>query len=463
MDRPHTLTLRTKSLLITGGVALLCCTAQIPGPVHATSVKSDQQQVASAKNTAQKADTALQQAQQLLQSTEQQLKQLSTKITSLNSTITQDTVKVDAINMKLQMQESLLVNLTRAAYESGSDSSLIYLLSSSSFSQAMDREVNIENTMQFNESIVNSINHERKQAQDALNEALAAQSELQMKIEQANTARLVLSAEEEQFVRADKAAWNNVAAAQANLAVAQYEQAASAARQAAAAVPTPLPTPSSPVQHAPTSTPTPTPTPAPTPTPSPSPTPPPAPAVKISYTPTGSVLYMPISTSVDPFTSLTNLTLPSGENAATLNAFLQGTALAGLGQYFIEAEQQYHVSARYLLAHAIEESGWGTSALAVNKHNLFGYDAYDANPYGDGMTFNSDGDCILYVAQQISTNYLAPTGSFYHGPTLLGMNVDYATDPNWATNIANIAESIPLPPPGTASPSPSPTPSPSAG
>ncbi len=455
MDRSLHLRLRTRSLLITGGVAVLCCTAPLFGAVHATSVQSDQQQVATAKNKAQKADTALQQAQQLLQSTEQQLKQLSTEITSLNATISQDTVRVDAINMKLQMQEGLLVNLTRAAYESGSDSSLIYLLSSSNFNQAMDREVNIENTMQFNESIVHSINAERKQAQDALNEALAAQSELQTKIEQANTARLVLGAEEEQFSRADRAAWNNVAAAQANLAVAQYDQAAAAARQAAA-VPTPTPTPSAPNVHAP----------APTPASTPSPTPAPAPAVKITYTPTGTILYMPVSSSVDPFTTLTNLTLPSGEDAATLNSFLQGTALAGLGQYFIEAEQQYHVSARYLLAHAIEESGWGTSALAVNKHNLFGYEAYDANPYGDGMTFASDEACILYVAQKISENYLTPGGSFYHGPTLLGMNVDYATDPNWSTNIANIAESIPLPPPGTAtsttstaSPSPSPSPS----
>lgn len=452
MDKTHQLKLRTRSLLISGGVAFLCCTAPLLGPVHATSVTTDQQQVATAKNKAQKADSALQQAQQLLQSTEQQLKELSTEITSLNTTVTQDTVKVDAIELKLQMQEGLLINLTRAAYESGSDSNLIYLLSSSDFNQAMDREVNIANTMQFNESIVHSINAERKQAQDALNEALSAQNQLQMKIEQANTARLVLSAEEEQFARADKSAWNNVAAAQANLAVAQYDQAAAAARQAAAAVPTPAPTPSAPVQH------------APTPTPTPAPTPPPAPAVKITYTPTGNILYMPVSNSVDPFTTLTNLTLPSGEDAATLNAFLQGTALAGLGQYFIEAEQEYHVSARYLLAHAIEESGWGTSALAVNKHNLFGYEAYDANPYVDGMTFTSDEACILYVAQQISTNYLTPTGAFYHGPTLLGMNVDYATDPNWAINIANIAESIPLPAPsttsssGTQSPSPSPSP-----
>jgi beta-N-acetylglucosaminidase len=47
------------------------------------------------------------------------------------------------------------------------------------------------------------------------------------------------------------------------------------------------------------------------------------------------------------------------------------------------------------------------------------------------------------VAQFIATNYLSPTGGFYHGPTLRGMNVDYASDPNWAEKIASIADTIP--------------------
>ena len=143
------------------------------------------------------------------------------------------------------------------------------------------------------------------------------------------------------------------------------------------------------------------------------------------------------------FTVDTNLTLPSGETAASLNQFLNGSALAGLGASFMQAETTYHVSARYFVAHAILESGWGTSAIAQYKHNLFGFGADDANPYVDAATFPSFDACIQYVAQFIATNYLTVGGQFYHGPTLRGMNVDYASDPNWAEKIASIADTIP--------------------
>ena len=88
------------------------------------------------------------------------------------------------------------------------------------------------------------------------------------------------------------------------------------------------------------------------------------------------------------------------------NQFLAGSALAGLGASFMQAETTYHVSARYFVAHAILESGWGTSAIAQNKYNLFGFGADDANPYGDAMTFTSFDACIQYVAQFIESNYL---------------------------------------------------------
>ena len=38
-----------------------------------------------------------------------------------------------------------------------------------------------------------------------------------------------------------------------------------------------------------------------------------------------------------------------------------------------------------------------------------------------------------------------PGGAYYHGPTLRGMNVDYASDPFWASKIAAIARTVPLP------------------
>ena len=109
----------------------------------------------------------------------------------------------------------------------------------------------------------------------------------------------------------------------------------------------------------------------------------------------------------------------------------------------MRAEQTLHVSARYFVAHAILESAWGASAIAQDKHNLFGFNADDRNPYQDATTFSSFDACIQYVAQFVAVNYLSPNGRYYHGPTLRGMNVKYASDPNWATKIASIADTLP--------------------
>jgi len=152
------------------------------------------------------------------------------------------------------------------------------------------------------------------------------------------------------------------------------------------------------------------------------------------------LIFLPVpgvSFSVD-----TDLTQPSGETAAGLDAFLRGTALHDLGAPLLAAEQKYHVSARYLLAHAIEESAFGTSQIAQDKHNLYGYGADDAHPYEDANTFSSFAACIDFVAGKVAADYLTAGGQYYHGPTLRGMNVNYASDPRWASNIAKIGNSF---------------------
>ncbi|HEY6537760.1 MAG TPA: glucosaminidase domain-containing protein [Candidatus Dormibacteraeota bacterium] len=162
----------------------------------------------------------------------------------------------------------------------------------------------------------------------------------------------------------------------------------------------------------------------------------------------------PPAGSGGPFTVNTNLTLSSGISLQQVQAFLQNTALEADAGYFIQAEQTNHVSAIYLIADAVLETGWGTSTLYTQKHNLFGFEAYDANPYVDGETFTSDQDCISYVSWFVSVYYLTPpgsevanyggqpgtvpTGQYYHGPTPAGMNVDYASDPSWASKIARL-------------------------
>jgi len=154
-----------------------------------------------------------------------------------------------------------------------------------------------------------------------------------------------------------------------------------------------------------------------------------------------SVIYQPVPGGT--FTPDTDLRVVPKVDVKALDAFFTHTAFAGLASDFVTSGQQHHVNPLYLVAHAIEESAFGASDLAVYKHNLFGMGANDRNPYGDAMTFHSFAAAIEYQAKFVAENYLDPSGKFYHGPTLRGMNVDYASDPNWADKIARIYHTLP--------------------
>lgn len=114
--------------------------------------------------------------------------------------------------------------------------------------------------------------------------------------------------------------------------------------------------------------------------------------------------------------------------------------LAGTGKFFKEMESTYKVNALYLMAHAIHESGWGTSKIAQDKFNLYGYGAVDADPYKAAFSYATYRESIEYAAQKVSANYLTTKGGFYNGAYLGdkggGMNVRYASDAFWGEKIA---------------------------
>ncbi|MCL6443910.1 MAG: peptidoglycan-binding protein [Alicyclobacillus sp.] len=143
-------------------------------------------------------------------------------------------------------------------------------------------------------------------------------------------------------------------------------------------------------------------------------------------------------------TGFTNVDLrfaaPANINAKSIDTYLtaHGSPLAGLGQAFMDAQRIYGVNANYLVSHAIWETGWGKSAIALAKNNLFGYGAFDANPGEDAGRFPSNEYAILFEGWEVRQNYLTPGSSLYVSPTLTGMNVHYATDPHWAAGIAGL-------------------------
>ena len=76
----------------------------------------------------------------------------------------------------------------------------------------------------------------------------------------------------------------------------------------------------------------------------------------------------------------------------------------------------------FALAEAVLETGWGTSRLARNRCNWYGYQAYYQNPDA-AHTFASDEDGIRIPLKDMATNYFSPGGTYYadgRGTTLAG-------------------------------------------
>lgn len=139
------------------------------------------------------------------------------------------------------------------------------------------------------------------------------------------------------------------------------------------------------------------------------------------------------------FNTGSNLLSKSGLSVDQINNLLAGHGkLQGLGQAFIDVENRDGINAFWGMAQAIEETGWGVSAIAVNKNNLFGITAYDANPYGDASVYSSPVACVEYWGDFLKANYLTPGGAYFVSPTPAGVARHYATDPNYAAQVVNI-------------------------
>ncbi len=173
----------------------------------------------------------------------------------------------------------------------------------------------------------------------------------------------------------------------------------------------------------------------------------------------------------------------SATTAAQLNSFILSTSsgqsgqLKSLGAAFVSAAKTYGLNQDYLLAHAILESGWGTSTLANGYkysggkidgkyysagtyYNFYGIGAYDSSPLSGGRKlaiingWNTKEKAVTGAAKWIANNYVYSSG--YPQYTLYGMKWDYkqsdaskayawhqyATDVAWAQSIGTIMANI---------------------
>jgi hypothetical protein len=142
----------------------------------------------------------------------------------------------------------------------------------------------------------------------------------------------------------------------------------------------------------------------------------------------------------------TNLLTPSGTSAWAIDEYLRAnTPLPALGAAFMAAEEKYGVNARFLLAAAMHESGWGTSSISRVKHNLFGYNAYDRDPGRYASAYRGYAAGIDAVAKFMKEAYLNPGGRWWSGrPTLRAMQRYWSSSGNWGGRVSRIASSIRL-------------------
>ena len=129
------------------------------------------------------------------------------------------------------------------------------------------------------------------------------------------------------------------------------------------------------------------------------------------------------------------LTLSDYKTIFTYNASDTNNIFAENAEAFYNAEQTYGINGIFLAAIGIHESAWGTSKIAKNKNNLFGYGAYDRDPEGCANMFETYADAINTVAEALEKNYLSETGSFYNGTTAESVNKRYASDKEWHNKV----------------------------
>ncbi len=134
------------------------------------------------------------------------------------------------------------------------------------------------------------------------------------------------------------------------------------------------------------------------------------------------------------------LTLSDFKTALGYNLSDKNNIFSDNYEVFYNAEKKYGINGIFLAAIGIHESAWGTSYLAKEKKNLFGYKAYDRDPINSAQDFESYEDCINTVAEAIAKNYLTTTGSFYNGTTAKAVNTKYATDEHWHERVYSYME-----------------------
>ncbi len=122
-------------------------------------------------------------------------------------------------------------------------------------------------------------------------------------------------------------------------------------------------------------------------------------------------------------------------------------------EVFYNIDKKYNINGIFLASLGIHESAWGTSQIANDKKNLFGYGSYDSTPYQSSYEFEDYKDGIELVAKVMVKYYINPIGTkiydgekalatYYNGPTIADVNKRYASDENWHEKVYSYMEML---------------------
>ena len=130
-----------------------------------------------------------------------------------------------------------------------------------------------------------------------------------------------------------------------------------------------------------------------------------------------------------------------GTTALTKNG-IKSSRLYGKGTFFYNAQEVYGVNALLALGLSRNETGNGTSNLAINKNNGFGLNAVDSSPTESANWYAAFSSSILgYANKWVTYGYSKPTDWRYfggqYGNKNIGMNVKYASDVYWSEKMAS--------------------------
>lgn len=147
-----------------------------------------------------------------------------------------------------------------------------------------------------------------------------------------------------------------------------------------------------------------------------------------------------------PLNKKSGLTLEDFKKVLSGNVADKNKIFENNAENFYNIEQTYNINGIFLAAVGIHESAWGTSTISLEKKNLFGYGAYDRDPYNSAYDFEEYKEGIELVAKVFTKYYINPKGTdiyegqkaeadHYNGSNLEGVNKKYSTDQNWCTRV----------------------------